>query len=161
MYSIIAATVHSPLSFKLDLANVLSAMLAPALLITGTAALISTATTQLARVVDRLRTLMREYDHATEDKTYKGLIIRRQRVRSKLILRAVAFLYTAVAGYVGCSLSLAAHAIWMRSWDFIPAFFAIFGVVMMLAGCLMMWREVSMSMQSFEAEIDYELGIRK
>lgn len=142
---------------KLDATSVLGAMLAPALLITGTAGLLTSANARLIRVVDRLRALLKEYDHAREDKTYKGELIVLHRKRSRMILQAIAFLYLSLAFYVGASLSLAFNVLGHEKLSIVPIIFSILGVSMMLLGCLMMWREVRLAIGSFENEIDHEI----
>ena len=143
---------------QLDPSSVLGAMLAPALLITGTAGLLTSANARLIRVVDRLRALLKEYDHALEDKSYKGELIALHRRRSRMILRAIAFLYLSLAFYVGASLSLAFNVLGHDRLSLVPIIFSILGVTMMLFGCLMMWNEVRLAIGSFENEIDHEIN---
>lgn len=150
------AVIDLPLP-KLDPSSVLGAMLAPALLITGTAGLLTSANARLARVVDRLRVLLREYDHAREEQTYKAIQIRRHRQRSKLILQAVSLLYASMACYVGCSLALAFNVLGHERLNVLPIGFSILGVSLMLFGCIFMWREVRIAMMTFNSEIDYEI----
>ena len=153
--------VANPLPFlQLDPTSVLGAMLAPALLITGTAGLLTSANARLARVVDRLRSLLREYDHSLEDQTYKATLIQRHRKRSRMILQAVAFLYASLASYVGASLSLAFNVLGHETLSAVPIAFSILGVSLMLIGCINMWREVRIAMSGFEAEIDHEIASR-
>lgn len=144
---------------KLDPSSVLGAMLAPALLMTATAGLLTSANARLARVVDRLRTLLREYDHATEEQSYKAVQIKRHRQRSHLILQAVSLLYAAMASFVGCSLALAFNVLGHERLSAVPIGFSILGVTLMLAGCLYMWREVRIAVKTFADEIDHELTI--
>ncbi|MEF2146807.1 DUF2721 domain-containing protein [Luteimonas sp. FXH3W] len=152
----ILAAIALPLP-KLDPTSVLGAMLAPALLMTGTAGLLTSANARLARVVDRLRVLLREYDHAREEQTYKAVQILRHRQRSKLILQAVSMLYASMASYVGCSLALAFNILGHERLNFLPIGFSILGVSLMLLGCIYMWREVRIAMMTFNSEIDYEI----
>lgn len=143
---------------KLEPTTVLGAMLAPALLITGTAGLLTSANARLARVVDRLRVLVAEYDHECDSESYMASLITRHRKRSHMILQAVAFLYAALACYVGASLSLAFNVLGHERLSGVPIIFSIIGVSLMLVGCLYMWREVRMAITSFEAEIDHDIA---
>lgn len=145
---------------SLDPNSVLGAMLAPALLITGTAGLLTSANARLARVVDRLRGLVNEYDTTSENEAYMASVIARHRKRSNMILQAIAFLYAAMACFVGTSLSLAFNVLGHEKLSAVPIGFSILGVTMMLFGCLYMWREVRMAITSFEAEIDHDIARR-
>ena len=92
---------------------ILTAMLAPAFFLTATASLLMSANQRLARVIDRLRTVLKELEE-TSDPEYRSVLERRieiQRLRSRLVLRGSQLLYAAISFFVGTSLSVAADAI--------------------------------------------------
>ncbi len=143
--------------FKFDPSTVLSAMLAPALLMAATASLLISANNRLARVVDRLRQMLQIYEYDKTEHEYLGQVIQRQRRRSKMILYAVSFLYLSLAGFIGTSLTLSVYALANIHMGVLPVLLSIFGVTMMLLGVVTMWREVSIAVRTFEEEIDHEM----
>src|SRR3989339_1197600 len=92
---------------------ILTAMLAPAFFLTATASLLMSANNRLARVVDRLRNLLRELDEGDLDAAQTermDRLIDVQRRRSNLVLRGSQLLYAAISFFVGTSLSVAIDA---------------------------------------------------
>ncbi|QYR53831.1 DUF2721 domain-containing protein [Lysobacter soyae] len=140
---------------------ILTAMLAPALLMTATASLLVSANTRLARVVDRLRGLIIEWRHDAPDRAFREDQIARHRARAQLVLRTCQLLYLAMAAFVGTSLALAADAIIGFKLGALPTVLAVFGVCFLLGASFCMWREVTMSVQSFDKELDQEYARRK
>ena len=67
---------------------ILTAMLAPAFFLTATAALLASANTRLARVVDRLRSLIVAWELDAPDRAQRDEQILRHRQRAHLVLRA-------------------------------------------------------------------------
>ncbi len=139
---------------------ILTAMLAPALLMAATASLLVSANARLARVVDRLRALIVEWKHDAPDRAERDEQIRRHRQRAYLVLRACRMLYGALAGFVGTSLALAVDAFLGFRLGALPTVLAVFGVLFLLVASFAMWREVTLSVRSFDLELDHELNRR-
>ena len=140
---------------------ILTAMLAPAFFLTATAALLVSANTRLARVVDRLRGLIVAWELDAPDRVERDEQILRHRQRAHLVLRACRLLYGAVASFVGTSLSLAMDAFLGFRLGAVPTLLAVFGVLFLLGASVAMWREVSLAVISFDAELDQELARRR
>lgn len=140
---------------------ILTAMLAPAFFLTATAALLASANTRLARVVDRLRSLIVAWERDAPDRVERDEQILRHRKRAHLVLRACRLLYGAVASFVGTSLSLAMDAFLGFRLGVIPTLLAVFGVLFLLGASVALWREVSLAVISFDAELDHELARRR
>ena len=140
---------------------ILTAMLAPAFFLTATAALLASANTRLARVVDRLRTLIIAWEQDAPDRAERDDQIRRHRERAHLVLRACRLLYGAVASFVGTSLALAADALLGFRLGAVPTIMAVLGVLFLLAASFAMWREVSLAVRSFDLELDQEMLRRR
>ena len=140
---------------------ILTAMLAPAFFLTATAALLASANTRLARVVDRLRGLIITWELDAPDRAERDEQILRHRQRAHLVLRACRLLYGAVASFVGTSLSLAMDAFLGFRLGAVPTLLAVFGVLFLLGASVAMWREVSLAVISFDAELDQELVRRR
>ena len=111
---------------------ILTAMLAPAFFLTATAALLASANTRLARVVDRLRGLIVAWELDAPDRVERDEQILRHRQRAHLVLRACRLLYGAVASFVGTSLSLAMDAFLGFRLGAVPTLLAVFGVLFLL-----------------------------
>lgn len=140
---------------------ILTAMLAPALLMTATAALLNSANARLARVVDRLRTLIASWEHDASDRAYRDDQILRHRRRAHMVLRACQLFYGALGAFVCTSLGLAVDAFLGFRLGVVPTAMALLGVLLLLAGSLVMGSEVSLSVRSFDLELDQELARRR
>ncbi len=140
---------------------ILTAMLAPALLMTATASLLVSANTRLARVVDRLRALIVEWAHGAPDREHRDIQITRHRQRAQWVLRACQMLYMAMGSFVGTSLALAVDAFMGSRLGLLPTLLALLGVMFLLGACFAMWREVNLAVGSFDVELDQELARRR
>lgn len=144
---------------------ILAAMVGPALLITATASLLISANNRLARVVDRLRSLIAGWETLDdESRDEAGLQIDRHRKRAHIVLRACRLLYMALGSFVGTSLTLAIDAFTGFQMIAVPTVLAVLGVLLLLGASMALWREVSLSVQSFDLEMDHELarkGVRR
>jgi len=140
---------------------ILTSMLAPALLMAATASLLVSANARLARVVDRLRGLIIAWEDDAPDRAERDVQIQRHRRRAQLVLRACQMLYAALGGFVVTSLSLAVDAFLGFRLGVIPTVLAVIGVSFLLLASLAMGREVSLSVRSFDEELDQELARRR
>lgn len=140
---------------------ILTSMLAPALLMAATGSLLVSANARLARVVDRLRALIVAWEEAAPDRAGRDLQIRRHRQRAQLVLRACQMLYAALGAFVCTSLALAIDAFLGFRLGVAPTILAIFGVTFLLLASLAMGMEVSLSVRSFDEELDQELARKR
>ena len=110
---------------------ILTAMLAPAFFMTATGSLLISASNRLARVVDRLRQLMKEMEQSTDQDELEWLDhrISRQRRRSRLILRANQLLYLSLSLFVGTSLMVMLDVFLPSPAGALPTTFAGLGVL--------------------------------
>ncbi|KGQ19030.1 hypothetical protein LF41_120 [Lysobacter dokdonensis DS-58] len=136
---------------------ILTAMLAPALLMAATASLLTSANARLARVVDRLRALMVSWEFDAPDATERQDQINRHRRRAHLVLRACQLLYGALGAFVGTSLGLAVDAFTGFRLGVIPTALAVLGVLFLLLASIVMGSEVSLSVSSFDLEMEQEM----
>lgn len=140
---------------------ILTAMLAPAFFLTATAALLATANSRLARVVDRLRAMIVSWDAEAPDREERAQQIARHRQRAHLVLRACRMLYVALACFVGTSLALAIDAGLGFRMGALPTLMAVLGVSFLLAASFSLWREVTLAVRGFDRELDHELARRR
>ncbi len=141
--------------------QVLTSLLAPALLMAATGSLLVSANNRLARVVDRLRWLVARrtsqpaHLHADLDRQ-----IGRHRRRSRYVLHACVLLYSAVGAFVGTSLGLAVDAFSGFRLPVLPTMLAIAGVLCLMAACLYLGLEVSLAVHGFDEELDLDMARR-
>jgi len=140
---------------------ILTTMLAPALLMTATGSMLVSANARLARVVDRLRGLIVEWNDVAPDPAARDRRIRRHRRRAHLVLRACQMLYVALGCFVGTSLALAIDAFLRYHLDVLPTVLAILGVVFLLGASVLLGMEVSLAVRSFDEELDHEIVRRR
>ena len=145
----------------LDHSTILGAMLAPALLMAATGSLLVSANARLARVVDRLRSLIVSWEQDAPDRAERDTQIARHRRRAAMVLRACWTLYAALACFVGTSLGLAADALLGFKLEAVPTILAVIGMLCLLMASIFMGREVSLSVKSFDEELDQELARKR
>ena len=136
---------------------ILTSMLAPALLMAATGSLLVSANARLARVVDRLRALIVAWEEEAPDRVQRDLQILRHRQRAQLVLRACQLLYAGLGAFVGTSLALAIDAYLGFRLGVLPTALAVLGVSFLLLASLALGIEVSLSVRSFDEELDHEL----
>ena len=146
----------------LDHYGILTSMLAPALLMAATGSLLISANARLARVVDRLRSIIAQLEGG-DDMTRAELEeqILRHRRRARLVLRACLMLYLALVAFVGTSLALAVDAVLGFRLPYLPTGLAVVGVLGLLVASLNLGREVVLSVRGFDQELDIELARRR
>lgn len=142
---------------------ILTAMLAPAFFLTATASLLASANARLARVIDRLRSVLKELED-TSDPEYRGVLEKRiviQRRRSRLVLRGSQLLYGAISFFVGTSLSVAADAFIGYRAVALPTVMAVLGVLSLFAASLYLARESMLAVRSIDEEMDHRHAIAR
>jgi hypothetical protein len=138
--------------------QILTSLLAPALLMAATGSLLVSANNRLARVVDRLRSLIALWNNAgPERRASLDQQIDRHRRRSRYVLHACVMLYAAVGSFVGTSLALAVDAFSGSRLPILPTALAVIGVLCLLVACVYLGLEVSLAVRSFDEELDMEM----
>lgn len=137
---------------------ILLAMLAPALFMTATASLLQSANNRLARVVDRLRTLMSDRSEGIPltpaARLHHASQVGLQRQRTGLILLACRLLYMALAAFVVTSLAVAADSLLDHAVRHLPTAAAVAGVLLLLAACLCLSREAGLAVRALRQELE-------
>lgn len=136
---------------------VLTAMLAPAFFLTATASLLVSANQRLARIIDRLRTVLKELED-TSDAEYRTVLETRiaiQRRRSVLVLRGSQLLYVAISFFVCTSLAIAADATIGYRAGQLPTGLAALGVLALFASSVFLARESMLAVRAINDEMDH------
>lgn len=142
---------------------VLTAMLAPAFFLTATASLLISANNRLARIIDRLRTVLEELQDA-DDAEYRAVLDARiavQRRRSVLVLRGSQLLYLAISFFVGTSLAVAGDALLGYRAVLLPTALAALGVLALFAASLYLARESALAVSAINEEMDHRHAIAR
>lgn len=142
---------------------VLTAMLAPAFFLTATASLLVSANNRLSRIIDRLRSVLKELEE-TSDPEYRGVLEQRilvQRRRSVLILRGSQLLYGAISCFVGTSLSVAIDAFVGYRFGMLPTLLAVLGVLALFAASICLARESTLAISAINEEMDHRHAIAR
>jgi hypothetical protein len=134
--------------------HILTALLAPAILMAATGSLLLSANNRLARVVDRLRTLMANWKDGPRDQPAREEQIQRHQKRSSYLLRACLYLYCALGSFIGTSLALAVDTLSGNRLSILPTIIAIIGMCFLLGAVFYLGREVSAAVKSFDHEIN-------
>lgn len=138
--------------------HILTSLLAPAILMAATGSLLLSANNRLARVVDRLRTLMAAWKAGSQDEPQRELQIQRHRMRSTFLLRACLYLYCALGSFIGTSLALAVDTLSGNRISLLPTIMGIAGMCFLLGAVFYLGREVFAAVKSFDDEIKAEMG---
>lgn len=124
----------------------------------ATGSLLLSANNRLARVVDRLRTLMAAWKAGARDEASRELQILRHRKRSTFLLRACLYLYCALGSFIGTSLALAVDTLSGNRISMLPTIMGIAGMCFLLGAVFYLGREVFAAVKSFDDEIKAEMG---
>lgn len=124
----------------------------------ATGSLLLSANNRLARVVDRLRTLMAAWKAGSQDEPQRELQIQRHRMRSTFLLRACLYLYCALGSFIGTSLALAVDTLSGNRISLLPTIMGIAGMCFLLGAVFYLGREVFAAVKSFDDEIKAEMG---
>ena len=124
----------------------------------ATGSLLLSANNRLARVVDRLRTLMAAWKAGARDEASRELQILRHRKRSTFLLRACLYLYCALGSFIGTSLALAVDTLSGNRISMLPTIMGIAGMCFLLGAVFYLGREVSAAVKSFDDEIKEAMG---
>lgn len=136
---------------------ILTAMLAPALLMAATGSLLLSANNRLARVVDRLRILLFKWNEQERNQPSLEQQIQRHRRRCNFLLRACLLLYCGLGAFIITSLALAVDAFSGNRITLLPTLFGVVGMLFLFTAAFYLGREVWASVKSFEAEIEHEM----
>ncbi len=145
--------------------NVLTAMLAPALLLSATGSFVISTSNRLSRVVDRVRvlsarmeTMLLAENEGIFDEAHHSAIARQMELQSRratLLMRTLVALYMASGFFVLTSVSIGLLSIFSPKWAAIPVIFGVVGAVMLLVAAIRQIAEARMALAGLNEEIDF------
>ena len=144
-------------------AEVLSAMITPAVLISATGTLVLSTSNRLSRVIDRVRGLTAEAENlqnaAGQVREGKRELIADQIVRLSerlLVLRsAMTALYAAIGLLVMTSIAIGIVALFQWRYGWIPVVLGLAGACALLYGSLLLVREARLAASAILSELAY------
>lgn len=158
------AIVDKEVFEALSSSRILASMITPAVLISACGTLIFSTSGRLGRLFDRVNSMKSEvegmltgkYTLRDERLTYIREQLARQRVRSVLIQRSLAALYTATALFVASSLAIAFNvAFGSPDTSWIPTAIALLGGVFLFAASALLLYESRYNLTFINSHIDF------
>lgn len=145
--------------------GVLSSMITPAVLILASGSLIMTTSQRLGRVIERLRVISQEFmkierseDSTSANELQRGILyrlLRKSAQRSKLLTRAMIWLYVSLGLFVATSLAIGVVAITHSKFTWIPTAFGMIGAAMLFASSAVLIVESRLTYTVISAEVDF------
>jgi hypothetical protein len=151
-----------------EILAILSAMIAPVVLISAGASLTISTANRLARAVERTRNLLKRYeelakttvvDESAEAETmmlYDELLLSTR--RSRLLQRALASLYLTISTFVAASVVLGVVAIVDRGYSWMPLLLIMLGAGLLFYSSVLLIAEVYLTRQAINIEMDFILS---
>ena len=143
---------------------IISAMITPALLILGSASLVATALSRLARAIDRSRAILQLSEEETKKlgwtRDMSKRWLDRYAARSLMAERAVTAFFLAVGILVLGCLSIALDRYFADTLPWLPVSLTILGMCMILAGAYFMIQESRLANLQIREEIQQLAGKR-
>jgi hypothetical protein len=145
--------------------GILSSMITPAVLILATGSLIMTTSQRLSRVIERVRKISQEFmmieksadiDSAIEVKRrtlYE--LLKKSAKRSKLLTRAMTYLYISLGLFVATSLALGIVGITHLNTTWIPTALGMIGAVFLFFSSFILIIESRIMFSAITDEVDY------
>jgi hypothetical protein len=143
--------------------DTVTAMIAPALFMTASSSLLISTSNRMARIVDRIRTLVERDDasarrHDVLDfpevrRRHLENQLRQLQWRSDRIRLAVTMLYLSLAAFAATSMSIAIDSLTGHRYTIVAVCLAIAGVALLLVACANLVMEARSALQSNGDEI--------
>ncbi len=150
---------------------ILSALLAPTILISACGSLTISTANRLGRSVDRVRRLSDELrtlvDQGARDADRDERIlfiydqIERSTLRTRLLHRALTSIYAALGTFVATSVAIGIVILSNERVSWLPTVTSAIGVTLLFYACLMLIRETSIARHAIDAELDYILALER
>lgn len=157
-----------------DVLGVLSAIVAPAVLISACGTLVFSTSNRLARIVDRVRELSRVIEEmARAEESLEFLDERHDEVerqiaiharRSRLVQHSLTSFYVALSFFVAATVAVGFLSIFRSSLHgvlWLPNLLGIIGTVIMFYGCMTLIAETRLALRSVNYEMAFTLRLRE
>lgn len=148
----------------LSSSRILTAMITPAVLISACGTLIFSTSARLGRIFDRVNSLKGEMEgvlagklsHPEERMAFLKMQVEKQRVRARLMQKALAALYTATALFVAASLGIAINTAYGSSdTSWVAIVIALSGGLFLFAASAILLYESRHNLTFINRHIDF------
>jgi len=147
-----------------DAISVLSAMITPAVLISGCGSLILATSDRLSKAIQRTREISTQLTpqplddpNAEREEERRMLFIQLDYVttRSRLLQRALSRLYAALGFFVGTSVAIGIVAITSSDFTFVPIALGLVGATLLLYAAWLLIKESRFALAAVNEEMDF------
>lgn len=147
-----------------DALSVLSAMITPAVLISGCGSLIIATTARLDGAVQRTRDLAAEFAAVVErgtpeeDEAVRTVLFQQldfSTSRSRMLQRGLTRLYWALGTFVTTSVTIGVVAVTGSQYAWLPILFGLAGAALLLYACIVLVRESGVAVAALDLEMDH------
>ena len=151
--------------------GVLSSMITPAILILASGSLIMTTSQRLSRVIDRVRKISQEFmlvekinDPESANEAKRRILytlLKKSARRSKLLTRAMTWLYISLGLFVATSLAIGIVAITHFRYTWIPTAIGMVGACTLFFSSAVLIIEARLTYSVIADEVDYVIESSK
>lgn len=151
--------------------SILSSMITPAILIMASGSLIMTTSQRLSRVIERVRKISQEFmqiekshDRESANESKRRVLytlLKKSARRSKLLTRAMTFLYVSLGLFVATSLTIGIVAITHLRYTWIPTALAMAGAVFLFFSSAILIIESRLTYSVIADEVDFVIESSK
>lgn len=144
--------------------TVLTAMIAPAVLISACGPLLLSTTIRFGRVVDRVRALSSliedlshgrgAQEHAEDKIALYFEQLERQSERARLLQRGLRSFYSALGAFILSSMTIGLLAVGQYHLDWIPVCIGLSGTIFLFYGAVLLIHESRLGFESMSHELD-------
>jgi Protein of unknown function (DUF2721) len=145
--------------------NVLTAMITPAVLISACGTLVFSTSQRLARIVDRVRDLIRIIDELSTNPSIAFAEERRTEIerqlaiharRSQYVQRSLTSLYISLGFFVAATVTIGIGSL-VRQIMWVPHLLGITGTLVLFYGCLWLIAETRLALRAVNSEMEFIL----
>jgi hypothetical protein len=151
--------------------GILSSMITPAILILASGSLIMTTSQRLGRVIERVRKISQEFmqiershDKESANESKRRILytlLKKSARRSKLLTRAMTFLYISLGLFVATSLAIGIVAITHLRFTWIPTALGMVGAIFLFCSSAVLIVESRLTYSAIVDEVDFVIESSK
>jgi hypothetical protein len=151
--------------------GILSSMITPAVLILASGSLIMTTSQRLSRVIERVRKISQEFmqiekshDKESANESKRRILyalLKKSARRSKLLTRAMTFLYISLGLFVATSLAIGVVAITHLRFTWIPTALGMIGAIFLFCSSAVLIIESRLTYSAIADEVDFVIESSK
>jgi hypothetical protein len=151
--------------------GILSSMITPAVLILATGSLIMTTSQRLSRVIERVRKLSQEFMHIDKNPDNESVnnnkrqilytLLKKSAMRSKLLTRAMIFLYISLSLFVATSLAIGIVGVTHLRFDWMPTALGVSGALFLFFSSAILIMESRLTLSVIADEVDFVIESNK